>query len=140
MTLEHFLNGPNRKCFESRKNAEIARNSVKNGLFQPSKHQNSVIFQDIHMTFCTHIYLTWFFHIYTLFENSKKNPQFLKIIFLLIIFQSPSITKILKIRDSSLMETFILNLLLRANHLSLLNCLHDTVSHKYLFLPKNGKR
>ena len=47
MTPDHFLNGPNRTNFESRKNAEIAGNSVKNGLFRPSKHKNSVIFQHI---------------------------------------------------------------------------------------------
>ena len=86
-TLEHFLNGPNRTNFQNRKNAEIAGNSVKNGLFDLF-HQNPSIFQDIYMKFCTHICLTGFFHIYSGFlKIQKKNPNFLKNIFL-IIFQN----------------------------------------------------
>ena len=65
MTLEHFLNGRNRKNFENRKNAEIAGNRVKNGRFRPSKRQNSDIFQDIYLKFCTRIHLTGLFHIYS---------------------------------------------------------------------------
>ena len=68
MTLEHFLNDPKRKIFECRENAE---NSVKNGSFRPSKHQNSVIFQDIYLKFCTHIHRTGFFTHIRLFEHSK---------------------------------------------------------------------
>ena len=55
LTLEHFLNGPNRKKSENRENTEIAGNSVKNSRFQPSKQQNSVIFQDIYLKFCINI-------------------------------------------------------------------------------------
>ena len=47
IALEHFLNGPNRTNFETRKNAEIAGNSVKNGRFRPSKRQSSGIYQDV---------------------------------------------------------------------------------------------
>ena len=67
MTLEHFLNGPNRTNFENRKNAEITGNSVKNDRFRPSKRQKSGIFQDIYLQFFTRIQLTGVFHIYSVF-------------------------------------------------------------------------
>ena len=87
MTLEHFLNGRNRKNFENRKNAEIAGNRVKNGRFRPSKRQNSDIFQDIYLKFCTRIHLTGLFDIYSGFLKIRKiSKNILKIIFLLIIF------------------------------------------------------
>ena len=38
MTLEHFLNDPSQTNFENRENAEMARNSLENGLFPPSKY------------------------------------------------------------------------------------------------------
>ena len=57
MTLKDFLSRPNVKNFENRENAEIAGNSVNNGRFRPSKHQNSVIFKMSTWNF-VHIY-TW---------------------------------------------------------------------------------
>ena len=65
--------------------------------------------------------------------------QFLEIIFLLNIFKKIKIFKIFKIRDNSLIEKLILNLLLKTNCFYLLNCLRDSVSRKPLFLPKIGK-
>ena len=112
LTLEHFLNDPNWTNFENFENTEIARNSMKNGLFQHSKHQNSGIFQDIYLKFCTHIYLTGFFDMYSVFWKCKKIPHFLKIMLFwlfLKIFQK------FRIWDSSLMEMFIFNLLLKTN-------------------------
>ena len=50
-----LLNGPSRTKFEIQVNTEIAGNGMKNGRFRPSKHQNSGIFQDIYLKFCTHI-------------------------------------------------------------------------------------
>ena len=49
------------------------------------------------------------------------------------------IFKIFKIRDSSLIETFILNPLLKTNYFYHLNCLRDSVSRKPLFQSKKGK-
>ena len=95
-------------------------------------HQNPSIFQDIYMISCTHICLTGFFHIYSVFLKIKKIPIFWKIYFWLFF-------KIFKIRGSSLIERFILNLLLKTNCFYLLNCLCDSVSRKPLFLPKNVK-
>ena len=71
-TLEHFLNDLNRTNFKNRENAVMARNSVKNGLFRPSKHQTSGIFQDIYLKFCTHIHLTGFFYTYSRFFRILK--------------------------------------------------------------------
>ena len=72
MTLEHFLNRPNQTDYENRENAEIAGNSVKNGNFRTSKHDNSVTFQDMYLIFCTHVHLTQFFHIYSVFGNFEN--------------------------------------------------------------------
>ena len=49
------------------------------------------------------------------------------------------ILNMLKIRDSNLIETLILNLLLKTNCFYPLYCLRDSVSRKPLFLPKTGK-
>ena len=43
---------------------------VKNDLFRSSKHQNSAIFQDTCLTFCTHIHLTVFFHMNTVNQRN----------------------------------------------------------------------
>ena len=75
-TQEHLLNSPNRTNFENWENADIAGNSVKNGRFRHSKHQNSVIFQDMHLKFCTRIHLTGFFHIYSVFLKIQKIPKY----------------------------------------------------------------
>ena len=123
ITLEHFLNGPNRTNSESRKNAEITGNSVKNGRFQPSKHQNLGIFQDIYLKFCTHIHLAWLFHIYSGFLKIwKRFLQFFENnIFWWLFFTIFKILKILKIRHSSLLATCIFNILLKTN------CFYDLV-------------
>ena len=71
MTLEHFLNGPNQTKFENRENAKISGNSVKNGHFRPSKCRKLVILQDINLKFCTHMHLTGFFRIYSVFLIQK---------------------------------------------------------------------
>ena len=54
MTLEPFLNCPNRTQFENRENTEIPGNRAKSGRLQHSKYQNSANFQDIYLKFCTH--------------------------------------------------------------------------------------
>ena len=78
---------------------------------------------------------------YSVFSKLKKNLIFvLEIIIFVDNFSKFSkIFKVLKIRDSSLIETLILNLLLKTNRFYLLNCLRDSVSRKPLFLPKTGK-
>ena len=140
MTLEHFLNGRNRKNFENRKNAEIAGNRVKNGRFRPSKRQNSDIFQGIYLTFCTSVHLTGRFHIYFGFLKFENFPKcFENNIFCCLFFTIFKIFKILKIRDSSLLATCILNILLKTNCFYHLKCLRDSVSREPLFLPKTGK-
>ena len=54
-------------------------NRVKNSPFRPSKHQKPVIFQDIYLTFCTHINLTGLFHIHFCFPSKcEKIPNFLE--------------------------------------------------------------
>ena len=67
MTLEHFSNDPNRENFENRIENRNRRKQRENGLFRPSKHQNSVIFQDTYLKLCTHIHLTGFFYKYSVF-------------------------------------------------------------------------
>ena len=57
----------------------------------------------------------------------------------MIIFYFFEVFRILKIRDSSLIETFILNLLLKTNRFCGINCLRESVSRKPLFLNKTGK-
>ena len=69
MTQEHFLNGPNRTKCDHRKNAEIAVNSVKSGLLGHSRRQNSAVFQNIDLKFCTHIHRRVFFHKHSLFSK-----------------------------------------------------------------------
>ena len=141
MAPKHFLNGRNRTKFENSKNVEIPGNSVKNGHFRPSKCHKLVIFQDIDLKFCTHIHLIGFSHIYSgflkirnfslkIFENNIYYWLFSKIF---------KIFKILKIRDSSLIAPFILNLLLKTIWFYLFSRLRGNVSRKPLFLPKTGK-
>ena len=66
MALEHFLNGPNRADLKNGENTEIPGNIGKNGRLRPSKYQNSVIFQDMRLTFCTHTHPTYFHIIHVL--------------------------------------------------------------------------
>ena len=77
-TLFEWSNGTN---FENRESTEIAGNSVKNCLFRPSKHQNSVIFIDIYLKLCTHMHLTHMtceVHMYTKFQvDVLKNVRVL---------------------------------------------------------------
>ena len=94
---------------------------------------------------------TWnFVHVYTWqdsftyipvfwkFENFAQT--FLKITFFVdYFFTIFKIFKILKIRDSSLLATCILNNLLKTNCFYHLKCLRDSVSREPLFLPKTGK-
>ena len=92
------------------------------------------------MTFGIHIHLKVFFHIYSVKKKLEKFYRFLKIIvFVDYFFPIFEIFNIFKIRDNSLIEVFILNLLLKINRFCLLNYLLDSVSRKPLFLPKNGK-
>ena len=73
------------------------------------------------------------------FENSKKFP-FLKIIIFVVNLKTKfEIFQIWKIRDNSLIETIILNLLSRTNRFYLLKCSRDSISRKPLFLLKTGK-
>ena len=131
MTLEHFLSGPNRTNFENRKYAEITGNRVKNDRFRPSRRQNSGIFQEIYLKFCIRIDQTGLSHIYSGFLKIRKfSPLFFKIFFVDYFFTIFKIFKIVKIRDNSLIERFILNLLLKTNCFSLSNCLQDSVSRK----------
>ena len=86
--------------------------------YWPSKHQNSELSQDIYMKFCTHIHLAWFFHICFVFFLKIRQKTFFKCFFL--SFKLFIIFKIFKIRDGSLIEMFILNLLLKTNRSYLL--------------------
>ena len=125
-----LLEWPKSDKFSKSEKCRNCREQRENGLFDLF-HQNPSIFQDIYMNF-VHIY-AWqgSFTYIPVFENSKI-PIFWKIYFWLFF-------KIFKIRGSSLIERFILNLLLKTNCFYLLNCLHDSVSRKPLFLPKNVK-
>ena len=130
MTIKHFLNGPNGTKFENCENG----NSVKNGHFRPSKCHALVIFQDIDLKVCTHAPDRVLTHVF-LFKNS--NIFFEKVSkYFCLFFQ---IFKILKIRDSSVIAPFILNLLLKTIWFYLFSYLRDNVSRKPLFLPKTGK-
>ena len=71
MTLEHFLNGPNRTIFENLKITDILKQH-KSGLLWHSKRQNSAVFQDIAVKFCTCIHRQVLFHIYSSFWKKKS--------------------------------------------------------------------
>ena len=75
MTLEHFLNGPNRTKFENRKNADIAETNVKMTVFDLQNAKFRAFFQLIYLTFCTRIHKTGPCHIYSSFFNSKIFPE-----------------------------------------------------------------
>ena len=78
------------------------------------------------------------FYTYTPNRALSHIFRFLKIRKFYLI-KKRSFFKILKIRDSSLIETFIFNLQSKANRFYLISCLHDRVSRKPLFLPQTGK-
>ena len=77
MTIEHFLNGRNRINFENRENAGNRMKQRKKWPFWDLQQTKLGFFQDIYMTFCTHIHLTGFIHIDSFFLIKK--PLFLKI-------------------------------------------------------------
>ena len=137
MTPKHFLNSRNRKN-ENRKNVEIPGNSVKNCHFRHSKCHKLVNFQNIDLKFCTHIQMIGFSQTYSCFffenlkfsfENYESNRYYFP----------KKIIKISEIWDSSLIATFIFNLLLKTISFYLLSRLRGNVSRKPLFLPKIGK-
>ena len=91
------------------------------------------------MKLCTHTHLTGFFHIYCGFLK-LKNTLFWKWYFFYKWFSNFfEIFKILIIRDCSLIEAFIHNLLLKTHCFYFSNCLRGNVSRKPLFRTKNGK-
>ena len=74
-------------------------------------------------------------HSFRFFENAKNFPIFENIIFGDHFSKISKIFKVLTFQDSSLIESFTLNLLLKTNRYYLLNCLRDSFSRKPLFLP-----
>ena len=76
MTLQHFLNGPNQTIFLKSRERSNQRKLRENGLFNLQKTKTRSFFQDIYMTFCTHIHLTGFFHICSSFFKSKNSSTF----------------------------------------------------------------
>ena len=93
----------------------------------------AVIFQHSYLKFRTHMHLTWFFHISSVFLEIRIFPYFWKYYFNWLLKMD--------IWDSSSIafEAFIFNVLLKTNRLYLLSCLRDNVSHKPSFLPKARK-
>ena len=80
MALERFLNGPNRKKMKIKKCRNSREQRGRLNFFPPSKYQNSVIFEDIYLTFCTHIDLRGFSNIYCdLWKLENFLWRFLKI-------------------------------------------------------------
>ena len=81
---------------------------------RPSKHQNSVIFQDLSRPEVLYMYTTdrVLSHVFRFLKIQKFSLFFMKLPY------------------SSLIETFILYLLLKINRFYLLNCLRDSVSRK----------
>ena len=76
ITIEHFLNGRNRTKFENRENAEILVINVMSGLFGHSKRQNSAVFQDINVKYCTHINRQVLVHIYSVLCSKNFQDNF----------------------------------------------------------------
>ena len=75
------------KFKKKRKNADIAGNSVKSGRFRPLERQNSGIFHDIYLKFCTRLHPRELFHLYSVFRKFEIFPEFFENnVFLLIIF------------------------------------------------------
>ena len=101
-----LFEGPNRTKNGNRKNAEIFAHSVKSGLFWHSKRQNSAVFRDSNLKFCTHIHHQEFLylHIFRIFDTSKILEDFEKPKFLMIIF--PFLIKKIKVRDNILIAMF----------------------------------
>ena len=142
MTLKHFLNGPNRTNFEKRKNAEIAKNSMKNGSFNLQNAKTRAVFKPVSTWNFVHVYIWEGFFTYILLFWKLEN--FLHIFFKIDIicwlsFTTFKIFKFLEIRDSSLLATGIPNITLKANCFYHLKRLRDSVSRKPLLLPKSGK-
>ena len=52
------------------------REQRKNDPFRPSKHQNSVIFQDIYLKFCTRVHLTSSFTYIPVFWKFENFPKY----------------------------------------------------------------
>ena len=73
-----LFEGPNRTKNGDRKNAEIFAHSVKSGLFWHSKRQNSAVFQDSNLKFCTHIHHQVFLYIHSGFSTTQKSLKILK--------------------------------------------------------------
>ena len=83
------------------------------------------------------IHLTEFSHIYSvLLKIREKSLYFLNNMLFFKIFKT---LKIFIIWYYGLIERLNFTLLLKTNRFYLLNCLRDSVSRKFLFLPKNGK-
>ena len=106
LTLEYFLNGPNRTKSENRKMAEILVNSVKVTFFGRSKRKNSAVFQDINLNFvhifigkCSFTYIPFVWKIKKTLGKLRKTKSFF------CIFQISELKKI-KIPDSSLIGMF----------------------------------
>ena len=78
MTLEHFLNGPNRTKIENPENAEILVNNIKSCRFGHSERQNSAVFEDSDLKFCTQILQQVSLYTYSVFfippPKKKNNP------------------------------------------------------------------
>ena len=78
----------------------------------------------------SHTFLFWKFEDFDFFGGENICIDY---------FPFCKIFKILKIRDSSLIEAFILKFPLTINQFYLLSCLRDNVSPKPLFVPKIRK-
>ena len=138
---------PKSDNFINRENAEIAGNSVKMAIFDLQNTKTQSFFKISTWNF-VFIY-TWHgpFTDVPFLGNSKISSIFLKIIFFVHYCRFfPEIFNIMKISHTSLIERFILNLLLKTNCFysslhwhELLHCLRDSVSRKPLFMPKTGK-
>ena len=69
MTIEHFLNEPNRTKFENREMAEILVNSITRGLLGIQNAQSAAVFQDMQLKFGRQV----LFYTYSVFL--KKIPK-----------------------------------------------------------------
>ena len=74
MTLEHFLNGPNRTKFENSENTEIAGTASKMAVSTFKIGTKTRSFSRYHLNFCTHKQLIEFFQIHSTFLIRKLSP------------------------------------------------------------------
>ena len=101
----------------------------KMAVFDLGKAKTQTFFPDIYFKFCTQTHMRGLLHIYSGFWKIRKlSLIFLNNIFCWLFLKIFNIFKIVNIRQSSLLATCIINILLKTNRFYRLKWLRDSVS------------